>query len=70
MPSSVEKHLSDINLAAVVNAHGPYRPSPCAWEDQVLYFLMLDRFSDGNETGYRDNSNSVVSGGTTPLTPP
>jgi hypothetical protein len=24
-------------------------PSPAAWEDEVLYFLMLDRFSDGNE---------------------
>ena len=29
---------------------GPFFPSPAAWEDQVLYFLMLDRFSDGNET--------------------
>lgn len=31
-----------------------YHPSPAAWEDQVLYFLMLDRFSDGREEGYRD----------------
>jgi glycosidase len=28
-------------------------PSPEAWEDEVLYFLMLDRFSDGNEAGFR-----------------
>ena len=26
-------------------------PSPAAWEDEVLYFLMLDRFSDGRENG-------------------
>ena len=34
-----------------------YHPSPAAWEDQVLYFLMLDRFSDGRETGYRDGKS-------------
>jgi glycosidase len=42
-------------------------PSPAAWEDQVIYFLMLDRFSDGNETGYRDINGHFVSGGKTPL---
>ncbi len=42
-------------------------PSPAAWEDQVLYFLMLDRFSDGKERGYRDNAGNVVTGGTTPM---
>ena len=35
-----------------------YHPSPAAWEDQVLYFLMLDRFSDGLEEGYRDGKNA------------
>ena len=34
-----------------------YHPSPAAWEDQVLYFLMLDRFSDGREAGYRDGKD-------------
>jgi glycosidase len=43
-----------------------YTPSPAAWEDQVLYFLMLDRFSDGRETGYRDNAGDPVATGTTP----
>ena len=29
-----------------------FTPSPVAWEDQVFYFLMLDRFSNNKETGY------------------
>jgi hypothetical protein len=26
-----------------------YFPSPIDWRDEVLYFLLPDRFSDGNE---------------------
>ena len=26
-----------------------YNPSPADWRDEVLYFLLVDRFSDGNE---------------------
>ena len=26
-----------------------YYPSPPDWRDQVLYFLLVDRFSDGQE---------------------
>lgn len=32
-----------------------------------MYFLLPDRFSDGNETGYKDIANRVVNTGTTPL---
>lgn len=28
----------------------PYFPSPGDWRDEVLYFLLVDRFSDGRET--------------------
>jgi glycosidase len=28
----------------------PKTPSPSAWEDEVLYFLLIDRFSDGRES--------------------
>jgi glycosidase len=28
---------------------GPYTPSPVDWRDEVLYFLLPDRFSDGLE---------------------
>ncbi len=45
----------------------PYQPSPLAWEDQVLYFLLLDRFSDGQERGFTDNAGNPVTTGTTPL---
>src|SRR4029434_4689519 len=37
-------------------------------EDQVLYFLMLDRFSDGNESGgYADVAGRPVETGVTSL---
>ncbi|BAY11373.1 alpha-amylase family glycosyl hydrolase [Calothrix sp. NIES-2098] len=42
-------------------------PSPTAWEDRVFYFLMLDRFSDDNENGYKDNHGNLVQTGTTPM---
>jgi glycosidase len=28
-----------------------YHPSPADWRDEVIYFLLTDRFSDGNEGG-------------------
>lgn len=48
MSRGVEKSLLDLDFAALTR--GTFTPSPAAWEDQVLYFLMLDRFSGGNET--------------------
>ncbi|HUE75368.1 MAG TPA: alpha-amylase family glycosyl hydrolase, partial [Chloroflexota bacterium] len=60
----MEKQLAELNLEALIDR--PYFPSPAAWEDQVLYFLMLDRFSDGRENGYRDNQGQVVTIGPTP----
>lgn len=27
-----------------------YHPSPTSWRDEVLYFLLVDRFSDGDES--------------------
>ena len=44
------RRVADLDFAAVVA--GPSTPSPSAWEDEVLYFLLVDRFSDGNEDGY------------------
>jgi glycosidase len=60
-----EKQLGTIDLSQLTNRQ--FFPSPSAWEDQILYFLMLDRFSDGNEQGYRDNDGNLVAGGTTPM---
>ena len=28
-----------------------YHPSPASWQDEVVYFLLVDRFSDGAEAG-------------------
>jgi len=66
MNRDVEKSLLDIDFAALTR--GSFTPSPAAWEDQVLYFLMLDRFSDGNENGgYADAEGRPVATGSTPL---
>jgi glycosidase len=60
-----EKSLTELGFETLCNNN--FFPSPAAWEDQVLYFLMLDRFSDGNENGYTDNEGNLVPGGDTPL---
>jgi glycosidase len=66
MSAGVEKSLLDIDFAALTR--GPFTPSPAAWEDQVLYFLMLDRFSDGKEKGgHADAAGRPVKAGATPL---
>ena len=49
MSRDVERSLLDIDFVSLTR--GPFTPSPAAGEGQVLYFLMLDRFSDGNEQG-------------------
>lgn len=39
-------------LAGVdVRPRGRVQPSPISWRDQVVYFLLPDRFSDGQEAG-------------------
>ena len=63
--NKIEQSITDIDWAAYQER--PFTPSPAAWEDQVLYFLMLDRFSDENEKGYIDNNGKSVTTGTTPL---
>ncbi len=68
--SQVERSLAEIHLADLM-AGKNYFPSPAAWDDEVLYFLMLDRFSDGKEHGgFSDvNGNPVPAdkARTTPL---
>jgi glycosidase len=59
-----ERSVTEIDLRAITRRR--YFPSPIAWEDEVLYFLMLDRFSDGQESGYRGNDGAMVADGTTP----
>ncbi|HXY49267.1 MAG TPA: alpha-amylase family glycosyl hydrolase [Terriglobales bacterium] len=66
MSEKIEKSLLEIDFAALTARK--FTPSPAAWEDQVLYFLLVDRFSDGDEQGgYRDNDGNPVRSGSTPL---
>jgi glycosidase len=58
--------LDQVDLTLLSSA-GNFFESPIAWEDQIFYFMMLDRFSDGKENGYKDNQGNVVAQGTTPL---
>ena len=58
-----ERSLAQIDLRA---RRPSYFPSPAAWEDEVLYFLMLDRFSDGREQEFLANDGTPATGGTTP----
>jgi glycosidase len=55
------QRIGDLDLAALTRRE--FFPSPDAWEDQVLYFLMLDRFSNGDERGYRGNDGRLVAAG-------
>jgi hypothetical protein len=57
-----EKSLSELDLRAL-RANRKYFPSPTHWEDEVIYFLLLDRFSDGKENLYRDNLGNLVTTG-------
>ncbi len=59
-----ELSVADLDLRTLTARS--YFPSPTAWEDEVLYFLMLDRFSDGQETDYLGNDGNDVRSGTTP----
>ena len=62
----MEQRIADIDFASLT-AGRQYFSSPSAWEDEVLYFLMLDRFSDGRESNYLDNDGQLVMSGVTPL---
>ncbi len=59
-----EKSLKEINFKELCSQQ--FFPSPAAWEDEVLYFLMLDRFSDNKEANYFDNQGEIVKVGQTP----
>lgn len=63
----VEQRLADLNIQELVASRAGFFPSSAAWEDEVFYFLLLDRFSDGNEKGYYDNDGNLVTTGKTPL---
>ena len=56
----MEKSLREIDLKKIT-AGRKYYPSPVNWEDEVLYFLMVDRFSNCKETGgFNDNDGKPI----------
>ena len=59
--------VADLDFSAVTSSNKT--ASPSAWEDEVIYFLLVDRFSDAREDGYRDLAGNPVPG-TTPLFTP
>lgn len=61
-----KKSLREIDIDKIVKTRGVYTPSPIAWEDESLYFMMLDRFSNGKEKKYYDNDAKLVQQGTIP----
>ena len=63
------RRLADLQLDQLIR-NRKFTPSPTAWEDEVLYFLLVDRFSDGNERGHRDLDGNIVNAGSTPLFQP
>ncbi|HFQ91043.1 MAG TPA: alpha-amylase, partial [Desulfobulbus sp.] len=67
----MEHYLAEIDWAGL-GRDRDYYPSPTHWEDEVLYFLLVDRFSDRSEYGgFADRAGNEVSGPgqgrTTPL---
>jgi hypothetical protein len=59
-----EQSLGELDFVSLTDRE--FFPSPVAWEDQVLYFLMLDRFSDNREKDYIGNDGNIVTTGSTP----
>lgn len=54
--ASIEKSIAEIDLKTLTKDK-KYYPSPQNWEDEILYFLLADRFSDGKERGGFKNNN-------------
>ena len=55
--------ITEINYKDIIELNsGVYFPSPESWSDQVLYFLLVDRFSNGKESkpfALSDNGNAI-----------
>lgn len=49
MATTIETKAPQELSAASLQPRGPVCPSPEDWRDQTLYFLLPDRFSDGDE---------------------
>lgn len=62
------QRISDLHLKQIISDRAaPYFPSPPHWEDEVLYFMLVDRFSNGQEKGFFDVTGTPVPSGSTPM---
>jgi len=62
------QRISDLDFKQLISDHNaPYFPSPPRWEDEVLYFMLVDRFSDGQENDFLDVNGTPVTFGSTPM---
>ena len=50
MPTLIESQKPNTLASVNLNPRGAVHPSPADWRDQTFYFLLPDRFSDGQET--------------------
>lgn len=66
-PSYGPGSIAEIDWPALLARR--FTPSPASWSEQVLYFLLVDRFSDGREDGYVDADGRRVAGSTAPYRP-
>ncbi len=56
------RSLQDIDWLSLIRDKEFY-PSPAAWQDELLYFLFVDRFSDGSEYGgFADLNGTIMAG--------
>src|SRR5581483_4625166 len=60
------KRVSELNLESLF-PQGGFHQSPAAWEDQVFYFLLVDRFSNNAENKFKDVDGNEVTTGVTRL---
>ena len=59
MTKEIEKSPLELDFAELIRRK--FTPLPAAWEDRVLYFLLVDRFSDHNEVGaHHDNDGRPI----------
>src|SRR5262249_40440225 len=63
---AIETSIAELDFAELKKDR-QFPPSPACWEDEVLYFLMLDRFSDDRERGFIGNDGALIDRGTTPV---
>jgi hypothetical protein len=49
VPVQIEQSAPTTLELANLQPRGPVHPSPQDWGNQILYFLLPDRFSDGQE---------------------